>query len=217
MSLPRSLEQCMLVHLTTHYFCDAALMPGRPTIVHVGGDARTAARLLSRWPGARIVIVEGDRVNYAALTAQPLPPRVEAVHAALAQEDGPVTMHRVANPGANSLWPMHRRGRWPLVAAEDVPGKTLGALMADTAVASLDLLLMNCEGAEIYAAWQLALDPRLRRRVAQVCTATHWRHYPVYPKRHIDVALDALAAYYVCVRECRDGLEYVLLRRREPL
>jgi len=77
-----------------------------------------------------------------------------------------------------------------------VPGKCLRSLLAESCIGEIDLLLLNCEGAELHALRELAEDTELRVRVRQICTSFHCDHCATYPAEERDKLLAALLPYY---------------------
>lgn len=191
-----------MLNLTRYYFLDDKAMPDEPRVLHIGGDPGTKARLLQRWPAARVVTVD----------ANPLLPA--DMHGALAHDNAIVTLHVMANRGASSLWPMHEASGQTCVDTIPIRGGTLGTLIAQSGLETLDLLLMNCEGAELIAFEQLAASPELRAKVPQICAALHWCHYAVYTREEVEEQLATLTQWYA-VTHGRQHLPYVHLRRTD--
>ena len=204
-----------LTHLNPfQFFSLDAIATDAPVLVQIGDlTGETAGAFLSLYPAGRAVIVEADPANYAALVAANKAPGIETVHAALAERDGPIAIHRYCKPTASSIFPLHDITGEPLRGSASVDGYTLRALLALCHVDRVDLLLMNCEGAELYALREIAADAGLSARIGQMCVAMHDRAHHIYPKRDADSALQALEPSHDAIWG-KTSLPYVLLIRR---
>jgi FkbM family methyltransferase len=111
--------------------------------------------LASRYPDARIVAVEADPTTFARLESNVGHlPQVTAVHAAVSDRDGTMTLHSGARSWASSLVASNDRTN-----AHEVPAKTLDSLLQEIDVDQVDLLKMDIEGAEA----QVLRSPALSR------------------------------------------------------
>ena len=138
---------------------------------------------------------------------------IEAVHAALAERDGPIAIHRYRKATASSIFPLHDITREALVSSATVAGYTLRSLLSLCDVDHVDLLLMNCEGAELFALREIARDPDLSQLVSQLCVAMHDRAHHIYARQQADDVLQALEPTHDATWGKTD-LPYVLLIRR---
>jgi len=201
-----------MIHITPYYFCDETVLPERPVIMHIGGDPATCTAIRRHWPDAEIIVVEAN----AARCVDPLVMGADTViHAALTQCNGPITLYLYKRTTASSLWRRPKFGE--PVETHEVEGCTLKTLMEDRGgVLELDLLLMNCEGAELFALMEIAVDAGLYARVRQICMATHCHRFPVYTQERLDWWLKRMEAEegFDITREYQNGLEYVHLQYR---
>ena len=201
-------------HLNPFQFFDAdAIATDAPVMVQIGDlTGETAGAFLSLYPAGRAVVVEADPDNYATLLANKAQ-GIETVHAALAETDGPIAIHRYRKATASSVFPLHDITGEPLRGSATVAGYTLRSLLALCRLDRVDLLLMNCEGAELYALREIAADAWLSQRIGQLCVAMHDRAHHIYARQAGEEALHALEPTYDAIWGKTD-LPYVLLVRR---
>jgi len=119
------------------------------TIVDAGANCGMATLYYAnRYPSAKIVAVEPEASNYAALVKNvSLYPNVTPIHAALWNKDGKV---RLGPTGLDST----PYGKWAFQVADagaQVRAITMRTLMLEAKIDTIDLLKMDIEGGEIEA------------------------------------------------------------------
>ena len=123
--------------------------PGIPdfipnTIVDVGAHIGMASILFAlKYPTARIIAIEPEPSNFAALVRNTAPYKtITPIQAALWREDGEVTL------GASNA---HPKGAFQIIenGRQRVRAITMDTLMRETRIASIDFLKVDIEGAEI--------------------------------------------------------------------
>jgi FkbM family methyltransferase len=123
--------------------------PGLPgfsptTIVDVGAHIGMASILFAtNYPAARIIAIEPEPSNFAALVGNTAPYKtITPIHAALWREDGEVCL------GASNA---HPKGAFQVVkdGGQRVRAVTMETVMRETGIDSIDLLKVDVEGAEI--------------------------------------------------------------------
>jgi len=124
---------------------DPGIPAFRPnTIVDAGAHIGMASILFAlQYPMARIIAVEPEPSNFAALVRNTVPYKnITAIQAALWRENGEVTL------GPSNA---HPKGAFQIVkdGQQRVRGVTMDTLMRETAIDSIDLLKVDIEGAEV--------------------------------------------------------------------
>ena len=123
--------------------------PGIPnfspdTIVDAGAHIGMASVLFAlRYPRARIIAIEPEPSNFAALVRNTAPFKtITPIQAALWRDDGEVTL------GPSSA---HPKGAFQIVenGSQRVRAIKMDTLIRETGIASIDLLKVDIEGAEI--------------------------------------------------------------------
>lgn len=123
--------------------------PGIPdftpnTIVDAGAHIGMASILFAlKYPSARIIALEPEPSNFAALIRNTAPYKtITPIQAALWREDGEVTL------GASNA---HPKGAFQIVESgrQRVRAITMDTIMRETGIHSIDLLKVDIEGAEV--------------------------------------------------------------------
>lgn len=114
------------------------------TIVDAGAHVGTASILFAlKYPAAKIIAIEPEAANYAALVRNTAPYKmITPIHAALWCEDGEVTL------GPSDA---HPKGAFQIVGngPQRVRAITMGTLISEIGIDSVDLLKVDIEGAEV--------------------------------------------------------------------
>jgi FkbM family methyltransferase len=114
------------------------------TIVDAGAHIGMASILFAlKYPGARIIAVEPEASNFAALIRNTAPYKtITPIHAALWYENGDVTL------GPSNV---HPKGAFQIVenGQQCVRAIKMDTLMSETGISSIDLLKVDIEGAEV--------------------------------------------------------------------
>ncbi len=115
------------------------------TIVDLGANAGLSVLYFkARWPGARVLAVEPNPKTFERLVANTRHLRdVQCVQAAVAAEEGPITLYTGAESWASALTPSDQRAE-----AHVVRGVTLDALALEYGLDHVDLMKVDIEGSE---------------------------------------------------------------------
>ncbi len=193
----------MICHIDDYFFYDDALMGAEPTIVEIGVfTVEKAIKLRERYPTARALLIEGDPVNFRALTTRCREniacSAFECANLALAERNEPVVFYHYQHEQFHSTFPRHisEPDKVKLIAANKIDGITLEGILHKFSIARLDLLLLNCEGAEIFALEELSRNDKLRPRIRQICTSAHFKHIQIYPEAAWNAMVHALGNWY---------------------
>ena len=157
------------------YMFDEGLLPEEPFVVKIGNfDLNAVWKLLAVRPGARVHLYEADPQVFKKLKEEKLPQRISIINAALTGYCGTTIFYRYEEGEVSSCEALHNLDPTRnLVAKLRVPSISLACLMAGLGVERIDLLMLNCEGGEMYALEALAWNRDLRRRVVQISMCMH--------------------------------------------
>jgi len=118
------------------------------TIVDAGANiGLTSIYFAHRYPGAKIIAIEAEASNYAAMSRNVRPyPAIIPVHAALWNRDGEISVGE-PDPASGAF------GEWAFVTHEGGSGPkvravTMHTLMREMCIQAIDLLKIDIEGAE---------------------------------------------------------------------
>jgi FkbM family methyltransferase len=114
------------------------------TIVDAGAHIGITSILFAlKYPMAKIIAVEPEAANFAALVRNTAPYKtITPIHAALWRENGEVTL------GPSNA---HPKGAFQIVAngKQRVRAITMDTLLSESGISSIDLLKVDIEGAEV--------------------------------------------------------------------
>ena len=201
-----------------YFFFDRDLIDTNPypTMMEIGAFSGTMAeRFWGFYPNSKMVVVEADAENFVRLlkSCRELKlerPNVLTLHYALAAVDGPVTLYRYTSRNSHSLF---QRKRTPAAQSQVVvEGKCLTSLLEKAGIYQLDLLLLNCEGAELFALQDLLDSSELREQIPQICVGSH--RSKIYRTPVWNQLVEALKAFY-SVEKNQTNQHYHLLRSRK--
>ena len=152
------------MNIGDYFFCDDGRMPEAPKVVEIGVFTVDCAKvIMQRWPKARYCCVEPSNSNFIKLldaARQVL--NCHCYRAALASENGPLPFYEFGHEQWCSTFPRHINEGMKLERQYDVPGLTLTKLLDHMRVETCDLLLLNCEGAEVTAMVQIIESAKMR-------------------------------------------------------
>jgi FkbM family methyltransferase len=130
-------------------------------LVHLGAHQGQELALYRRIGWFPIALIEAHPEIYQQLAASTAGhPDVLAVHAAICERDGPVTLHLSLNDQSSSVLPINRLAKLVGKTAEcgtiEVPGRDLDSLFAEwraegAAIAGANVLVSDIQGAELLA------------------------------------------------------------------
>lgn len=168
-----------LYYLTKYYYFDQKFVrKENPTFLMVGAYTKRVIQYIqSLYPTAKILIYEAEPSVHASFVSLNLPGDVTFIRKALSRTNETIEIYKYAEEEASSVFKIGRRKPR---AVNTVEGQTLKTILDENGIDHLDCLLMNCEGAELFALEQIADDAGLRDRISQVCTCYHDDHTNVY-------------------------------------
>ena len=192
------------MYLDDYFFYDPALLDGTPAIMEIGVfTCHKVLTLHEAYPHIRACLVEPDPGNWETLfrAISLLPPIVRACvdpyRYALMPHNGICDFYRYQHQQFHSNFARHvNEPEKVLQDVVQVKGVTLPRLLDIAGLKRCDLLLLNCEGAEIYALEALLASEELRGRVGQICCSPHCYHVPVYPPKVWDDLMTRLKELY---------------------
>ena len=139
---------------------------------HIGGFA-----LLAASKGATVYAIEASRESYTLLRINAALNHCATLtpsHVAISDTNGTVTLHH----SPSGTWGHSLTARGQGMRSELVPALTLDAYLTQHGIARVDLLKMNCEGAEFPIL--LSTPPAVLTRVHQAIVMTHEDLAPTY-------------------------------------
>ena len=198
-----------------YFFFDKDKIPDVPVIVEVGAYSLHEIQPLSaRYPYSRIVVVEASPTCCQNLKPHlHLFQNLSVYNVALASADEDVRINEYKEGwDANSIYDRKAEGLVP-VNSPVVPGRTLKSILDMCVITDLDLLLLNCEGGEVFALEQLLADAALRSRVNQISLSFHCDHVKIYSASVRDNLLSQIAEYYDITKGTDEVGYYLMVKK----
>lgn len=210
----------MIKKLNAYYEYDPRLLTLAPMAVHVGVlNLSVENRLLALEPGVqRILCCEASERNYQGLLRANPNGRIAVRRVCLWKENGTAVLNLMRAGSANSVFtPDEKHLAWRY-GSEPVPAKTLQSILDDEGIECVGLLLLNCEGGEVFALEQLAANEALSSCVLQVSTAWHYKHSVLYSDERRQALIAGMGARYDHHPNPDSRIyEYALFRLRSEL
>ena len=168
-----------LTYLNEYHFFNETIMPDNPMVVQIGlMGADHLKNLRAKYPGAEIHALEADPQNSDDMMGDAEALEIHLWEGALSQKSVEGTLYQYKSGVASSLFPRHEitpdnpeYGK--LRSSVKVDGTTLMQFFKDIRVKYVDLLIMNCEGAELFALNEIIKKKTLREKIAQICVSFH--------------------------------------------
>lgn len=205
-----------IIFLNSYHYFNAVIMPRNPTLVQVGVfGVDHLERFRTLYPDSRIIAYEADLGNFKAMEKSLADIDAEFFNRALSNETRETTLYKYESNVAHSLFPRHLTGKQkPKLQGEvQVQGSTFEDMLENDTIERVDLLILNCEGAELFVLDALLDNPSLRDHVRQICVSFHApRIYPMERKRKVIGRMEK--HYHVVVKPHKVGIPDVLFIRR---
>lgn len=161
----------------TYMYFESRLLPTNPVIVEVGSiHGAHGIKLCKRFKNQlKMVAYEAGVENYASLQHG-----VEASNAPIATHravvtgsDGMSQFFEFAEISSNSIYPRHVKEGRNLRRTSDVRSVSIETIMKENDCSRIDLLFLNCEGAELGILEEVLSKPHLRQKLGQLCVSFH--------------------------------------------
>ncbi len=158
------------------YFADN-LLPKNPVIVEVGSiHGAHGIKLCRKFDNELTMIAyEAGKENYDSLAdgvAEVKAP-IATHRAAVTGSDGTVEFFEFVEESSNSIYPRHTGEGRHLRRTSSVRAVSLETIILENNCPRIDLLFLNCEGAELGVLGEVLTKPELRDRMGQLCVSFH--------------------------------------------
>lgn len=168
-----------LTYLNNYHFFNETIMPEKPTVVQIGlMGAGHLKNLIAKYPDAEVHALEADPQNSDAMMDETEDLGVHLWDGALTAKCVETTLYQYKHGVSSSVFPRHEitpknPDYGKLKSSVKVDGTTLTQFFKDIRVKYVDLLIMNCEGAELFALNEIIKKKTLREKIAQICVSFH--------------------------------------------
>jgi len=204
-----------LEYIDAYFFYNPIVLPDNPIIVEIGSfTGKNAINLSKRFKDSTILVYEASETAFNKLSkAVKNIPNCTAVNKALTNYCGKILFHEFKGvPRSSSIYSRpktqkeHKLIKQTLVNCTNIAG-----VLEDNAISHIDLLLLNCEGAEIPILQDLYDNPSIQTKVNQVCASFH--DGKIYPREISLKITKELSTVYKTITNDNKKLEYVLFYR----
>lgn len=210
----------------TYMYFASNVLPDNPTIVEVGSiHGAHGNKLRKRFKDDLTMIAyEAGKENYDSLCrGMPLPiphsggchqPRVAVHRAAVTGLDGEVEFFEFEEISSNSIYPRHIGEGRNLRRTSKVRSVSLETIVEENGLdrrgmswcsddkLCIDLLFLNCEGAELGILEEVLAKPSLRDQLGQLCVSFHGGR--IYPQIDTDEMVARMSEFFWVVEEQND-------------
>lgn len=190
----------------TYMYFAVNQLPKNPTIVEVGSvHGAHGIKLCHKFNHELTMIAyEAGRENYASLVegikiagSKMIPQR-----AAVTGKDGEVEFFEFEEISSNSIYPRHTGEGRKLRRTSTLSSVSLETIIDTNNCAKIDLLFLNCEGAEIGILTEVLDKPALRDKIGQLCVSFHGGR--IYPAADTLSIVKKMSEFFWVVEEHND-------------
>jgi len=188
----------------TYMYFASNMLPDNPVIVEVGSiHGAHGIKLCKKFNNQLTMIAyEAGQENNASLVAGTVNTPIVAHRAAVTGFDGVVEFYEFNEISSNSVYPRHEGEGRRLRRTSEVRSVGLKTIMAENDCSKIDLLFLNCEGAELGILDEVLSDSALRGRLGQLCVSFHGGR--IYPQEDTVEKVRRMSEFFWVVEEQND-------------
>ena len=196
----------------TYMYFASNMLPESPTIVEVGSiHGAHGIKLCDKFCNDLIVIAyEAGKENFSTLLDGILQEYKTAVsgipiitrNAAVTGTDGEVEFFEFKEISSNSIYPRHTGEGRNLRRTSKVRSVSIDTIMQENLCDRIDLLFLNCEGAELGVLEEVLTNASVRDRIGQLCVSFHGGR--IYPQKSTLKMVERMSEFFWVVEEVND-------------
>jgi FkbM family methyltransferase len=202
----------------TYMYFASNMLPDRPTIVEVGSiHGAHSVKLCDKFNRdgeyrLTMIAYEAGKENYETLCQgirRVFPGSggvfyrpVISHRAAVTGSDGDVDFYEFEEISSNSIYQRHIAEGRRLRRTSKVKSVSLDTVIAENKCSGIDLLFLNCEGAELGILREVLEKPQLRDRLGQLCVSFHGGR--IYPQKETVDMVEKMSEFFWVVEEKND-------------
>jgi len=200
-SPPFVLDRC-----DPYMYFTSDVLPDNPVIVEVGSiHGAHGIKLCKKFNNKLTMIAyEAGKENYdslvdgVALAGAPILTR----RAAVTGSDSIVDFFEFQEESSNSIYPRHQGEGRRLRHTSPVRSVSLTTIIRENNCSRIDLLFLNCEGAELGILEEVVAKPELRDKLGQLCVSFHGGR--IYPQNETVKMVQKMSEFFWVVEEQND-------------
>lgn len=182
------------------------MLPYNPVIVEVGSiHGAHGIKLCKKLDNVLTMIVyEAGKENYASLASGVAVANTPIIthRAVVAGSDGISEFYEFVEESSNSIYPRHQGEGRRLRRVSAVRSVSLDTILNDNDCSRIDLLFLNCEGAELSVLKDVVSKSTLRDRLGQLCVSFHGGR--IYPQTETVDMVRRMSEFFWVVKERND-------------
>ena len=198
-----------ITYLDKYHYFNETIMPINPTVVHVGiQDFDVLSEVKELYPEASLKAFEADPKTFKRMKPVAKKLGIDFQNKALASGKN-MTLNRYKNHASSSVYDRHEfDDSCELIDSVEVPTVSWNKLGRG------DLLVLNCEGGELYYLDMITRKLETRCKFDQICVSFHDPR--IYPTQLKVALLDKLKSHYhIIVNEHPTWIPDVLLIKKK--
>ena len=199
-----------IIYLNNYHYFNETIIPENPVMVQVGvADGVTVTEFAMKYPSSKIYLYEADPNRDMVVNRED----TVFINKAVCGNNRPVNFHVYKNKVSSSMIPRHEfDDNCELVESVKVKGVTINQVMKENKLDRIDLLVLNCEGAELFILDDI-IKKKVGEKIAQICVSFHCPR--IYPEHERDSRLEKLKeTHHIICEPHKEGIpDHLLIRR----
>lgn len=190
----------------TYMYFASNMLPANPVIVEVGSiHGAHGIKLWKKFCGELTMIAyEAGKENYSSLltglSIADVP--IVARRSAVIGSDGVAEFFEFEEESSNSIYPRHKGEGRRLRRISEVKAVSLKTVIEDSGSDRVDLLFLNCEGAELLILEEILREQKVRNAFGQLCVSFHGGR--IYPQSATASMVERMSEFFWVVEEQND-------------
>jgi len=188
----------------TYMYFASNVLPDMPIIVEVGSiHGAHGIKLCKKFDdNLRMIAYEAGNENYKTLCAGVNSTSIVPNRAAVTGSDGVVEFYEFEEISSNSIYPRHEGEGRHLRRTSSVRSVSINTILEENECDRIDLLFLNCEGAELGVLEEVLGNPGLRDRIGQLCVSFHGGR--IYPQEETLDMVKRMSEFFWVTEEQND-------------
>ncbi len=190
----------------TYMYFASNMLPNNPVIVEVGSiHGAHGIKLCKKFDNQLTMIAyEAGAENYASLIAGVNKGCVPIItrRAVVTGFDGIKEFFEFTEESSNSIYPRHIGEGRHLRRISKIKAVSLESIVRENNCSHIDLLFLNCEGAELGILEEVLIKPELRDKIGQLCVSFHGGR--IYDNKKTLCMVQKMSEFFWVVEENND-------------
>jgi FkbM family methyltransferase len=190
----------------TYMYFASNILPDNPVIIEVGSiHGAHGIKLCKKFNNKLTMIAyEAGAENYVSLVrgVDSSSAPIFACRAAVTGHDGMVDFFEFTEESSNSIYPRHEKEGRHLRRTSNIRAISLETAINENCCPCIDLLFLNCEGAELGILEEVLNKSTLRKKIGQLCVSFHGGR--IYSQEETTRMIQRMSEFFWMVEEKND-------------